>query len=210
MVLDKLLLNFSLLLSLLIAPCFLLLAYWYRRQLSRPLMIWKNSEMVIVTIMFSVAMLILFIVGTSSFFTYYNVLNPDRLGGVNNEKFFTIGLTCVLLMVALVFFYVAVRLLLVRIVSEQGIVVNDRFFRIPDFRSVIYWQQIADYYQVSDYPNVIYTLIIRRRGMEFDRFSLRVPVYMRDSFEDLLESQMNGTRSIHSPEDIGSRKYYEN
>ncbi|RMG65418.1 MAG: hypothetical protein D6722_15900, partial [Bacteroidetes bacterium] len=109
MVLVKLFLNFSLLLSLLIAPCLLLMAYWYRRQLAQTVMIWKNPEMVIVTITFSVAALILFIVGTSSFFTYFDVLDPARIPIESKDKFLSIGTICVLLLVSLAFVYVAVR-----------------------------------------------------------------------------------------------------
>lgn len=210
MVLVKLLLNFSLLLTLLIAPCLLLMAYWYRRQLSQPLMIWKNPEMVIVTIVFSVAALILFIVGTSSFFTYFDVLDASRIPIENKEKFLSIGSICALLLGSLVFLYIAIRMLLVRVITHRGVVLNDRFLRIPDFRNVIGWEQIADYYLISDYPNVIFTLIVRKDGLRFERVSVRVPVYMRDDFEDLLENKMAGAHAHPSPEDISSHKFSEN
>lgn len=210
MVLVKLLLNFSLLLTLLIAPCMLLMAYWYRRQLAQTLMIWKNPEMVIVTIVFSVVALILFIVGTSSFFTYYDVLDASRIPIESKDKFFSIGSICALLLVSLVFLYVAIRMLLVRVITQRGILLNDRFLRIPDFRNIIGWEQVADYYLVSDYPNVIFTLIVRKESLRFERVSIRVPVYMRDDFEDLLENKMNGAHNIPSPEDISSHKFSEN
>ena len=151
MPLIKLLLNFSLLLSLLIAPCLVLMAYWYRRQLSRTLMVWKKPEMVFVTITFSVAALILFIVGISCFFTYWGYLESPNISA-DTAKFFDIGIICTLLTVALLLSYIAVRLLLVRVITERGIVQHDRIFRIPDYRHVIEWHEVCDYYLVSDYP----------------------------------------------------------
>ncbi|MEZ4776068.1 MAG: hypothetical protein R3D00_23025 [Bacteroidia bacterium] len=210
MTLVELLLNFSLLLSLLIAPCFVLLAYWYRRQLTQTLMVWKKPEMVIVTIIFSVAALILFIVGISGFFVYGDFLNSNELQKLDKEKFLNIGFICVLLLIAMVFTYVAIRMLLVRVVTERGIVVNDRILRIPDFRNVVEWNEVADYYLVSDYPNVIFTLIVRRQGLQFERYSMRVPVFVRDDFEDLLETQMYSATAMRSRSDIGSHKFSEN
>ncbi|MEZ4829998.1 MAG: hypothetical protein R3C61_27500 [Bacteroidia bacterium] len=197
-------------LALLIAPCFVLLAYWYRRQLTHTLMVWKKPEMVIVTIVFSVAALILFIVGISGFFVYGDFLNSNELQKLDKEKFLNIGIICVLLLIAMVFTYVAIRLLLVRVVTEKGIVVNDRLLRIPDFRNVVEWNEIADYYLVSDYPNVIFTMIIRKQGLQFERYSMRVPVFVRDDFEDLLETQMYSATAMRSRSDIGSHKFSEN
>ncbi|MEM7366998.1 MAG: hypothetical protein AAF587_00285 [Bacteroidota bacterium] len=196
--------------SLLIAPCLVLLAYWYRRRLAQTLMIWKNPEMVIVTITFSVAALILFIVGTSSFFTYYDVLNSSQIQFVDKEKFFTIGVICLMLLGALMMIYIAIRLLLVRVVTEKGVVLNDRFFRAPNFRHVIEWNQISDYYLVSDYPTVIFTLITQKQPLQFDRTSIRVPVYIRDDFEDLLEAKMYSVQEIHDPEGLSPQKFSEN
>lgn len=208
--LVKLLLNFSLLLSLLIAPCFVLLAYWYRRQLTQTLMVWKKPEMVIVTITFSVAALILFIVGVSGFFVYGDFINSSQINVLDKGKFLNIGFICSLLLIALVFTYVAIRLLLVRVVTERGIVINDRILRIPDFRNVIEWGEIADYYLVSDYPNVIFTLITRKQSLQFERYSMRVPVFVRDDFEDLLETKMYSATAMRSHSDIGSHKFSEN
>lgn len=139
----KLLLNFSMLLSLLVAPCLVLMAYWYRRQLSQTIMVWKNAEMVFVTITFSVAALILFIVGISCFFTYWGYIDSPDFPTQRNH-FLDIGIICTLLTVALLLTYVAIRLLLVRVITEKGIVMNDRIFRIPDFRNVIEWHEISD------------------------------------------------------------------
>ena len=211
MTLVKLLLNFSLLLSLLIAPAFVLMAYWYRRQLSQTLMVWKKPEMVIVTITFSVAALILFIVGISSFFIYYDldILNSASHPLQDKMKFKQVGLICVLLLAALVLSYMAIRMLLVRVITEKGIVVNDRLLRIPDFRNIIHWHEISDYYLVSDYPNVIFTLIIQKQPLQYERISVRVPVYGRDDFEDLLETKMYSNNGIPAKADPSKEKYSE-
>lgn len=166
--------------------------------------------MVIVTITFSVAALILFIVGTSSFFTYYDVLNSSQIQFVDKEKFFTIGVICLMLLAALMMIYIAIRLLLVRVVTEKGVVMNDRFFRVPNFRNVIEWHQISDFYRVSDYPTVIFTLITQKQPLQFERTSIRVPVYIRDDFEDLLEAKMYSIQEIHDPEGLSPQKFSEN
>ncbi|MDX2287042.1 MAG: hypothetical protein NW241_22950 [Bacteroidia bacterium] len=170
-----------------------------------PLMIWKNPEMVIVTITFSVAGLILFIVGASCLFTYFDVLDSRQLRILDKDKFRLIGYICGLSLIGLAFVYAAIRMLLVRIITERGIVVNDRLLRIPDFRQVIEWHEISDFYLVSDYPNVIFTLIVQKKPLQFERMTVRVPVYMRDDFEDLLETKMYSAHTIRTREDIGSK-----
>ena len=210
MTLLQLLLNFSLLFAMLIAPCFVLIAYWYRRQLSNTLMIWKNPEMVIVTITVSVLSLILFIVGTSCFFTYFDVLDPSQLTVINEDIFLQIGTICSFTLLGLILSYVAIRMLLVRVITEKGIVVNDKVLRLPDFRNVIQWHEVSDYYLVSDYPNVIFTLIVQRVPLKYERISIRVPVYIRDDFEDMLETKMYSASAIQARTDISSHKFSEN
>jgi len=206
----QLLLNFSILFAMLIAPCFVLMAYWYRRQLSQTLMIWKNPEMVIVTITFSVLSLILFIVGTSCFFTYFDVLDSSQLRIIDEDKFLQIGIICSFSLIGLILSYVAIRMLLVRVITEKGIVVNDKLMRLPDFRNVIQWHEISDYYLVSDYPNVIFTLIVQRVSLKYERMSIRVPVYIRDDFEDMLETKMYSASAMQARTDISSHKFSEN
>ncbi|MEZ4851891.1 MAG: hypothetical protein R3B93_25425 [Bacteroidia bacterium] len=152
-------------------------------------MVWRKPEMVIVTITFSVAALILFIVGISGFFVYGDFLQSSHISEHDKTKFLQISFICVLLLVALTFTYVAIRLLLVRVITEKGVVINDKVLRIPDFRNVIEWGDIADYYLISDYPNVIFSLIIHKPGMKFEKYSIRVPIFARDDFEDMLETK---------------------
>ncbi len=210
MALVKLLLNFSLLLSLLIAPCLLLMANWYRRQLAKTLMVWKKPEMVLITITFSVIALILFIVGISCFFSSWGYLKPDIILTQEKEKFFDIGLICILLNLSLLFLYFALRMLLVRVVTEKGILLNDRIVRIPDYKSLIEWHEISDYYLVSDYPNVVFTLIIQKEPFQFERASFRVPVYIRDEFENLLEAKMYSASAKRARSQISRQKFSEN
>lgn len=207
----KLFLNFSLLLSLLVAPCFLLMAYWYRRQMQQTLLVWRKPEMVVVTITFLIAALILFIVGISSLFTYldFQIINPEKTADAT-RRFRDVSITCGLMLVVLTFTYFSIRMLLVRVITEAGIMANDRFLRVPDFRNVIHWDQINDYYLVSDYPNVIFTLIVQKAGVNFDRVPIRVPVYVREEFEDLLETKMFHAQSAKSRADISAQRFSEN
>ncbi|MEM6799879.1 MAG: hypothetical protein AAF696_00670 [Bacteroidota bacterium] len=208
----KLLLNFSFMLAFLVAPFFILMAFWYRKRLSNTIMLWRKPEMVIITIVFSVASLILFLVGISSIFTYFdlnffdNVYNPVE----DREKFKKVGLICGLLLLALLATYASIRMLLVRVITEKGIVKNDRFFRIPDFKNIIPWENICDYYLVSDYPNVIFTLIIHESAMKYSRISIPVPVYVREEFEELLESKMNSNSNLSEEADISPHRFSEN
>ncbi len=205
----KFFLNLSLLYAVLLAPSFLLMAYWYRRQISQPIMVWKKPEMVIITTTFAIAGLILFIVGISSFFTYRGYLSANHIQDIDHERFFDLGLMCLLLTASLGLTYLAIRMLLVRIVAEEGIVENDRFLRIPDYKHIVKWHEITDYFIVSDYPNVIFNLMIRRPGQSYSRMSVRVPVYVRDDFEDLLEKKMNSQSAMHTRSSI-SRQESEN
>merc|ERR1711916_250937 len=100
--------------------------------------------------------------------------------------------------------YVALRMLLVRVITDKGIVMNDRIFRIPDFRHVILWHEISDYFLISDYPNVIFTLIIQRQALQFERASVRVPVYIREDFEELVENKMYSASAMRARADISS------
>ncbi|MEM9932150.1 MAG: hypothetical protein AAF824_01005 [Bacteroidota bacterium] len=210
MTLVKLLLNFSLLLSLLITPCLVLMGYWYRKQFIQKLMVWKKPEMVIVTIIFSVASLILFVVGVSCFFSAWGYLETRDVLDVHKERFFDIGLICMLLNVSLLFIYSALRLLLVRIITDKGIVQNDKVLRIPDYRNTIEWHEVSDYYLVSDYPNVIFSLIIQKEPAVFERITLKVPVYVRDEFENLLETKMYSASAMRARSQINRHKFSEN
>ena len=203
----ELLFNISLLLAILVTPCLLLLAYWYRRQLEDTLMVWKRPEMVVVTIIFSVAVLVLFIVGVSCFFSYKGQLDTVASHPViDPDKWLKFGLICMLLGASLLFMYGVLRMLLVQVITEQGIVVNDRLLRIPDPKNIIEWHEISDYYVVSDYPNAVYTFIIQKQALKFQRFSLRLPTYIQEDFETLLENRMFSASAVRARSQISSQQ----
>lgn len=210
MVLVNLLLNFSLLLSLLIAPCLVLMAYWYRKKSNQPIMIWKKPEMVVVTITFSITALILFIVGISCFFTKMGYVNSIQTQNIPAHHFEHIGFICMLLLGALALIYVAIRLLLIQVITQDGIIVNSRILRIPDYRNVIEWHEISDYYSVPDYPNVMFTLIIQKEALKYTRVTLCVPIYMRDDFESLLERKMFSASAIEARSQLSKHRYSKN
>lgn len=203
-------LNFSLLLALLVAPCFLLMAHWYRRQMPKTVLVWRKSEMVIITITFLIASLILFIVGISSFFSIMDFADLQQsTSDVAPANLRNIGYICLLLLATLGITYLAIRMLLVQVITEEGIITNDRILRIPDFRNITYWDTITDYYLLSDYPNVIFTMIVQKGPVEYKRNSVRVPVYIRDEFEDLLETKLFSSGNSHRS-DVRSQPYSGN
>ena len=210
MAIVKLIFNFSLIFSLLVAPSLVLIAYGYRRQLTGTLLVWKRPEMVLITISFSVLALILFVVGVSCFFSYGGYLESTQIQQIDKRVFLNLGIICMLSGVALFMIYIAIRLLLVQIVSDRGIVLNDRVLRVPNYRNTIEWHEIYDYYLVSDYPSVIYNFIIQKQAMDFHRVSLRVPVFMRDEFENLLENRMYSASAMRARARMSRHKFSEN
>lgn len=209
-VLAGMFLNAGLLAALLFAPCLLLMAFWYRKQLPRTLLVWKKPELVIITIGFAAITLILFVVGISSFFTHFGYLRSSQIAPETREQLYTVGIACFLMVSALFMIYMAIRTLFVQIVTESGIVLNDKIIRVPDLRNVIPWYQVADYYIKSDYPNVVFSLIIQSEPMKFERINLKVPVYSRDAFEELLENKMNEVAIQFAGSEYPTKRFYEN
>lgn len=209
-VLAGMFLNAGLLAALLFAPCLLLMAFWYRKQLPRTLLVWKKPELVIITIGFAAITLILFVVGISSFFTHFGYLKSSQIDPETRQSLYTVGIACFLMVSALFMIYMAIRTLFVQIVTESGIVLNDKIIRVPDLRNVIPWYQVADYYIKSDYPNVVFSLIIQSEPMKFERINIKVPVYSRDAFEELLENKMNEVAIQFAGSEYHSRRFYEN
>jgi len=209
-VLAGMFLNAGLLAALLFAPCLLLMAFWYRKQLPQTLLVWKKPELVIITIGFAAVTLVLFVVGISSFFTHFGYLRSTQIDPETRQQLYTIGIACFLMTAALFITYMAIRTLFVQIVTESGIVMNDRFLRIPDMRNVVPWYQVADYYIKSDYPNVVFSLIIQKEPLKFERIHIKVPVYSRDAFEELLENKMNEVAIQFAGSEYPSKRFYEN
>lgn len=209
-VLAGMFLNAGLLAALLFAPCLLLMAFWYRKQLPRTLLVWKKPELVFITIGFAAITLVLFVVGISSFFTHFGYLRSSQIDPATRQQLYNVGIGCFLMSAALFMIYMAIRTLFVQIVTESGIVMNDKIIRVPDMRNVIPWYQISDYYIKSDYPNVVFSLIIQTEPMKFDRVNLKVPVYSRDAFEELLENKMNEVAIQFAGSEYPSKRFYEN
>lgn len=209
-VLAGMFLNAGLLAALLFAPCLLLMAFWYRKQLPRTLLVWKKPELVIITIGFVAVTLVLFVVGISSFFTHFGYLQSTQIDIETRQQLYTVGIACFLMTAALFITYMAIRTLFVQIVTESGIVLNDKFLRIPDMRNVVPWYQVADYYIKSDYPNVVFSLIVQKEPLKFERIHIKVPVYTRDAFEELLENKMNEVAIQFAGSEYPSKRFFEN
>lgn len=188
-------LNLGLLSALLITPAILLMAYWYRKQMPNTLMEWKKPELVLITVAAAVLGVMIFIVGLTSLFTHFGYLKSGLIGENNQRLIRDLSLFCFFSFVSLGFIYMATRMLLIQVVTHKGIVMNDKVFRIPNFKTILYWNEIADYYVKSDYPNVVFTLIIREDDVTYERISLKVPVYYRDRFERLLEEKMENSEA---------------
>ena len=206
----ELIVHLSLLIALLVAPSWLLLAFWYRKQISQPVLIWKRPEMVIVTIVFSLFALVLFVIGISSFFSFGGYLQPQELNEVDKQVFLYIGLLSILGECILGCLYLALRLLLVQVITERGIIVNHGLTRIPNLKNVIEWHEISDYYLQSDYPNVIFNLITQRQQTNLSRTLLRVPVYLKEEFEHLIESRIYSASATRARLQMTRHRYSEN
>lgn len=208
------LLNMGLLGALFVAPGILLVASWYRGHLQEPILIWKKPELIIATILFAVAVLILFITGISCLFSYLSFESfaqetREKAKTIKPNVFLSISILCLLGIVSLSAIYMALRLVLVQVITRRGIVMNDRLTRIPDYRNTIRWDMISDYYIVPDYPNAVYTLIVRAEALHYERISLRVPLYLREIFEDMLELQMYNAESARAQAEIDRHRFSE-
>jgi len=207
----KIAFNLSLIMTLLFAPAMILLAWWYRKRFSSALMVWKKSEQVIVTIIAAISSLILFIVGISCFFTYGGYLESPQISSQLRPQFLDVGMICFMSIASMSMIYMAVRILLVQIVSPAGIVLNDKILRVPDSRKTIQWYEITDYYVVPDFPNVIITLIVQKSALKFERIPLQVPSHLRDKFEELIEVNMYSPQTIQARSEASTRhRYSEN
>lgn len=196
--------------AMLVAPAMALMAHWYRRQFADVVMEWKKPEMVLITVVLSAISLILFVIGLSGFFTDLGQIGTDHTGTRSFEHFRELGMLCFLANIFLFLLYLTLRKLLVQVITDRGIIENDKLLHIPDPRKLIRWADIADYYVRSDFPNVVVTLIVRESGSKFRRVSLKVPVYTRDEFERLLENKMYHAPGGGNNPHIRKQKFSEN
>ncbi|MEM7036565.1 MAG: hypothetical protein AAF570_06245, partial [Bacteroidota bacterium] len=129
--LIQLILNLSLLFAILVAPSILMVSLWYRKSLGKPVFSWAKPEMVLLTIVFFIVSLMLFIVGISCFFTHFGYLDPLSFPGISSTQFFNLGLSCLLLVGGLAMVYFALRNLLVQMVMETGLIMNKGLLPVP-------------------------------------------------------------------------------
>lgn len=208
--LIHLVLNLSLLFAILIAPSILMVSLWYRKNLGKPVFQWHKPEMVLLTIVFFILSLVLFIVGVSCFFTYFGYLESIHIPGIAKAQFFNLGLSSMLLISGLVMVYFALRKVLVQMVMEKGIYLNKSLLPVPSATQMINWISIADYYQAPDYPNVAFTFIVQEDQMKYTRETVKVPHYLKEDFQSYLDKQLYSAQAIRSGSETPSSRYFEN
>ena len=203
-----LLLNLSLVFAILIAPSALLLSVWYKKSLGKAVFTWPKSEMVLLTIIFFVVALVLFIVGVSCIFTYFGYLDPIRFPGINVRQFLNLGLCCNFTVLGVAMLYATMRNLMVQLVMENGVIVTKGFLPLRSSVRLLSWNKIVDYYIVPDFPNITVTFIVAEEELRFERHSIKVPVYLKDEFQNFLDKGLNAARSPHSETGISSNRYF--
>lgn len=206
--LIDLMLNLSLVFAILVAPSMLLLSIWYKRSLGKPVFAWPKSEMVLLTIVFSVVSLVLFIVGVSCIFTYFGYLDPIRFPGIHVRQFLNLGVSCNLVVMGLVMVYLGMRKLLVQNVMETGVIVSHGILPLNSSVRLLRWNEIVDYYIVSDYPNITVTFIVAMEHLQFERHSIKVPVYLKDEFQTFLDKGLSGSNTRQAETGINSSRYF--
>lgn len=203
-----LILNLSLLFAILVGPSIMMVSMWYRKNLGKPVFQWHKPEMVMLTIVFFIVSLVLFIVGVSCFFTYFGYLDSINFPGIAKTQFFNLGLSCMLLIAGLVMVYFSMRKLLVQMVMEDGIYLNRALLPVPNATQLIEWIAIADYYQAPDYPNVAFTFIVQEDEMKYSRQTVKVPHYFKEDFQNYLDKQLYSAQAIRSGSETPSSRYF--
>jgi hypothetical protein len=200
-------LNLSTLFAILIAPCFLLVAMWYRKSLKKAIFVWAKPEMVLITIVFFVMALILFIVGVSCVFSHFGYLDTQKFSVLAGSQYFNVGIICFMGLAGITSTYFSLRRLLVHAVVESGLVLNRGILPVPSSIQLLAWDEIADYYLVPDYPNASFTFIVQSEHMQFTRISVKVPIYLKEDFQFYLDKQLQAAQSERKSSEISSRRY---
>ena len=206
--LVSLLLNLSLVFAILVAPSTLLLSMWYKKSLGKAVFSWPKSEMVLLTIVFFIVALVLFIVGVSCFFTYFGYLDPIQFPNFDVRQFFNLGLCCLFLVAGLAVVYFGMRNMMVQLVIEKGILVNRRILPLGSSVRLLSFHEIVDYYVVPDYPNVTFTFIVAAGEVQFERQAIKVPVYLKDDFQAFVDHGMQNPEGEQSDSEFSSRRYF--
>lgn len=203
-----LLLNLGLVFAMLIAPGALLLSLWHRQGLGKAVFSWPKSEMILLTIVFFVIALVLFIVGVSCIFTYFGYLDPIRFPGIMVRHFLHLGICCIVTVAGLAMLYLSLRNILVQSVMERGVVLTRGVLPLRGSVRLLEWEEIVDYYIQPDYPNITVTFIVAEPHMRFERHSIKVPVYLKDEFQSYLDRGMTGGNSSEAETGISSSRYF--
>lgn len=201
----KLILNLGLLSAFVIAPAFFTLGMWYRKSFSRMLMIWRRPEAIMATFVFFILGMILSIVAISCLFNYFKYpgLTPN---GIPTDKLKEVALICFSFFWALTILFFVARMLMVQIITEEGIVKNHTIFKIPLAHKVIRWENFTDYYITNDYPNVVFTIIYKSaEEFTFKRTTIPAPAHLQPHLKALLDAKLDGDYSVSFPR--GKRKH---
>lgn len=186
-------LNIGFLTAFLIAPAILVLSVWYRKTFHDVLMMWRTPESVFATIAYFIQSLIWLIVGVSFFFNYISARPTSHFSPDMN---ISIALVCLCLLIASSIIFLAVRTLFVQVITHHGIIINHFILRMPDFKNILTWDNLADYYMQTDYPNTIFNLIYKKEDGSFDRMTMNVPSHLQVHIKDLLDSKLDGIEGI--------------
>ena len=202
--------NLSLLFGVVAAPTFLLIAYKYRKGIGAPVYVWHKPELVIVTIVFFVLSLISLIVGVSFFFSHFGYIESLQIEQLSKAQHLKYGISCMLMLSGFVTAYMGLRLIMVNIVTEDGIILNEKYIPFPSSRNLLMWDEISDFYVQPDYPNTQFTFIVKDGGVSFNRISLKVPIFLKEDFEAHLEQQLYSGKAILISPKISSFNFSEN
>lgn len=200
-------LNLSLLFAVVGAPSLLLMAHWYRKSLGKPVFVWAKPEMVLLTIVFFTIALVLFIVGVSCIFSHFGYLDTNKFPAIAAAQYLNVGVACFLLIAGLGTVYFSLRKLLVNVVLEHGIILNRGLLPRPRNIRALSWEIIADYYVVPDYPNATFTFIVQESSMRFGRVAVKVPIYLKEDFQNYLDKKLLSVQMERHNSEIGSRRF---
>lgn len=214
--LTLLILNLSLILSLVVAPFVFVQALRYRKQIRRAVMHWQRPEVVLLTVGYAISMLVLLVVGTCGLFFHFGIFyQPPRLPATEQEimvtepVFLHMAMACLALMVAFSLLYQSFRIFLTQLVFREGIHIAYGPWN-PGSDQVVTWEMISDYYIGSDYPNVVFTFIVREADVTYQRYSIRVPGHLRDKLSAYIDGHMISSDFYDTESDPSSSFLSEN
>ncbi len=204
----QILFNISLLFALVVAPVFFAMSLWYRKNVGKAAMLWPMPEMVVVTIVTFVLSLLLMIVGVSCLFSYWGLFESGGQIVKAHESFFRVGISSFLFLFGIGLVYLGLRKMMLQFVLDRGILFYERFFPFPAQTSLIGWENVIDFFQQTDYPNVVFQLIIDNQNLRFNRLTLRVPIYLKEEFLHYMEKKIAGARASYKEDSAKSKAHF--